>query len=59
MDYATTTTFVRIKNAKVDLISGEQKIYPYQHVQQSVQLPPIWLGEPIELIFPHQALNPL
>ena len=41
MDHATTT-FVKIKVAKVDLTTGMQRIWPYQHVQQSIQLPPIW-----------------
>ena len=42
MDYATTTTFAKIKVAKVDLTTGKQRIWPYQHVQQSVQLLPTW-----------------
>ena len=40
MDQATTTTFAKIKVAKVDLNIGKQRIWPYQYVQQSVQLPP-------------------
>ena len=42
MDHATTTTFAKTKVTKVDLNVGEQRIWPYQHVQQSVQLPPTW-----------------
>ena len=43
MDHATTTTFARIKVDKVELKAiGKQRIWPYQHVQQSVQLLPTW-----------------
>ena len=42
MDHATTTTFARTKVAKVNPNVGEQRIWPYQHVQQSVQLLPTW-----------------
>ena len=59
VDHANTTTFVKAKVAKVDLTNDKQKIWSYQHVQQSFQPPPIRLGELIELIFAHQALNPL
>ena len=40
MDHATTTTFAKIKVAKVDLTIGEQRIWPHLHTQQSVQLLP-------------------
>ena len=42
VDHATTTTFIRIKVSKEVLNAGVQKIWPYQHVQQSIQLLPIW-----------------
>ena len=42
VDHATTTTFAKTKVAKVDSNVGEQRIWPYQHVQQSVQLLPTW-----------------
>ena len=59
VDHATTTTFVKIKVAKVDLTIGKQRIWLYQHVQQFIQLLSRWKGKPIELIFSYQALNPL
>ena len=40
VDHGTTTTFVRTKVAKVDLTTDEQGIWPYQHIHQSVRLPP-------------------
>ena len=42
MDHVTTTTFAKTKVFKVDLTVSEQRIWLYQHVQQSVQLPPIY-----------------
>ena len=42
MDHTTTTTFIRIKVAKEVLNAGEQRIWLYQHVQQSIQLLPTW-----------------
>ena len=42
VDHATTTTFAKTKVAKVDLNTDQQRIWPYQHVQQSVQLLPTW-----------------
>ena len=48
VDHTTTTTFVIIKIAKVDL-THMQRVLPYQHVEQFIQLPPIWLGELVEL----------
>ena len=59
MDHAIATTFIKIKVTKVDLTAVEQRIWPYQHVWQSVRLPPIFLGKLIELTFAHKALNPL
>ena len=40
MDHAITTTFVKIEVAKVGLTAGKQRIWPSQHIQQSVQLLP-------------------
>ena len=59
VDHTTTSTFVKIKVAKVDLTTGVQRKLLYQHVSQFIQLPPIWLGEPIELTYAYKALNPL
>ena len=59
VDHGTTTTFVKIEVAKVDLTAGEQRTWPYQHIQQPFQLSPTWWGNLIELIFLNQALNPL
>ena len=49
VDHATTTTFSKTKVAKVDLTTCVQEIWPYQYVQQSIQLLPTCQGEPIEL----------
>ena len=57
MDRTTSTNFVRIKVAKVDLTTSMQRIWPYQHIQQFIQLPPTWLGKPIEVTSVHQVLN--
>ena len=59
MDHITTTNFAKTKAAKVDLTAGMQRILLYQNIWQFIQLPPIWLGETIELTSIHQALNPL
>ena len=59
VDHANTTTFVKIKVAKVDFTASVQRIWPYQHIQQFIQLSPTWLGKLLELISAHQALNPL
>ena len=53
VDHTTTTIFAKTKVAKVDLTTSMQRILQYQHVQQFFQLPPIWLGEPIELTSVH------
>ena len=42
VDHTTTTTSTKTKVVKVDLNIGKQRIWPYQHGQQSVQLPPTW-----------------
>ena len=55
--HSTSTDFVRIKVAKVDLTTSMQRIWPYQHIQQFIQLPPTWLGKPIEVTSVHQVLN--
>ena len=58
VDHTTSNTVFRIKVTKVDLTTIMQRILPYQYVQQFIQLPPTWLGEPIELKSAHQALTP-
>ena len=35
VDHATTTTFVKIEVAKVELTASKQRTCPYQHAQQS------------------------
>ena len=57
--HTTATTVVKVKVTKVDLTTGVQRILLYQHIQQFFQSPPIWLGDPVELISTHQVLNPL
>ena len=58
-DHTTTTAFVKIKIAKVDLTTSVQSLWPYQHIQKFTQLPLIQLGEPMEPTSIHQALKPL
>ena len=41
MDHANTTIFAKTKVVKVDLMAGKQEIWLYQHIKQSIQLPPI------------------
>ena len=59
VDYTTNTTSIIIKVAKVDLTTGVQRTLLCQHIWKSIELTPIWLGEPIELTSTHQALDPL
>ena len=59
MDHTTNTTFIKIEVPRVDLTASVQRKLPYQHIQEFIKLPPIWLGEPVELTSTHKALNPL
>ena len=42
VDYPDSTTYIKIKVAKVDINASVQRIWPYQHIKQLIQLPPIW-----------------
>ena len=53
MDHAITTTFAKIEVAKVNLTTSKQRIWPYQHIKQFVQLPPTGLSKPKKLTFIH------
>ena len=59
MNYTTSTIFVTIKAAKVDLMAGVQRVLLYQHVLQFIQLPTALFSELIELTSAYQALNSL
>ena len=54
--HTTSTIFDKAKVAKVDLTASVQRVQLYQHVQQFVQLSPIWLSQ---LTSAHQVFNPL
>ena len=59
VDHTISTPLAGIKVTKVDLTTGMQRLWPYQHIQQFIQLPPTWLGKAIDLISAHQTFKPL